>query len=216
MFDDDYNWAPLGRSWFARAAMETNATPLQARFTAAKLRGLSHAAAAREAGCGRTAKSQGHDMSKNPKIIAMMAMAQTANGARPRKLEDVRPDGEMTGGEAKAILTDIGRGNQDPALKIRAIESLAKIIDQEETRDRRELSLEQAFEAATKAAGDYGAQFLTEAYFQEHKSLPWSCEPFIKLVSQLATAFPDRWQHYQSALPGHRLKFQEVGLARSI
>jgi hypothetical protein len=151
-------------------------------------------------------------MSKHPKVIAMMAMAQTANGARPKKLEDARPDGELTGAEAKSILTDIARAG-DPVLKIRAVEALGKIIDQEEQRDRRDLSLEEAFERAHKAAGDFGAQFLVEAFFQEHKSLPWSCEPFTRLVSQLAATFPDRWQQYQTSLPGHRLKFQEVGLA---
>ena len=60
-------------------------------------------------------------------------------------------------------MTNIAHDN-DPALKIRAIESLTKILDQEEQRDRKELSLDQAFDAATKAAGDYGAQFLVEAF----------------------------------------------------
>jgi hypothetical protein len=142
----------------------------------------------------------------------MLAMAATAGRVRPSKLEDVRPDGEMSAGEAKSILTDIARSS-DPVLKIRAVEALGKIIDQEEQRDRRELSLEQAFEAAHKAAPDYGPQFLTEAFFNEHKSLPWACEPFVKLVNTLAATFPDRWRHYQDQLPGHRLKFQEVGLA---
>lgn len=109
-------------------------------------------------------------------------------------------------------MTNIAHDN-DPALKIRAIESLTKILDQEEQRDRKELSLDQAFDAATKAAGDYGAQFLVEAFYQQHRSLPWSCESFTRLVTRLAATFPDRWQQYQTSLPGHRLKFQEVGLA---
>jgi hypothetical protein len=212
MMDDTYNWNPLGRTWWARAALETNATPLQARFACAKLRGLKHAAAAREAGAGRTAKQQGFEMSRNPKVVAMLAMAATAGRGRPRRLEDARPDGELNGTEAKAILTDIARGS-DPVLKIRAVEALQKIIEQESQRDRRELSLDQAFEAADKAAPDFGPQFLTEAFFNEHKSLPWACEPFMRLVSRLAAAFPDRWQHYRDHLPGHRLKFEEVGLA---
>jgi hypothetical protein len=211
--DDTYNWAPLGRSFWARAALECNGTPLQARFACAKTRGLNHSAAAREAGVARAAKSIGFELSKNPKVVAMLAMAATAGKVRPSKLEDARPDGEMTGAEAKSILTDIARSS-DPVLKIRAVEALGKIIDQEEQRDRRELSLDQAFEAAHKAAGKFGAQFLVEAFFQTHRSLPWSCEPFTRLVSDLAAAFPDRWRHYQDHLPGHRLKFEEVGLAR--
>jgi hypothetical protein len=213
--DDTYNWNPLGRSWWARAAMETNATPLQARFACAKLRGLKHAAAAREAGVGRTAKSAGYEMSINPKVVAMLAMAATANGARPKRLEDAQPDGEMSAGEAKSILTGIARSS-DPVLKIRAVEALGKIIDQEEQRDRRELSLEEAFDRAEKAAPVFGPQFLVEAFFQGHRSLPWSCEPFTRLVSNLAAAFPDRWSHYQAALPGHRMKFEEMGLARRV
>jgi phage terminase small subunit len=213
MIDDTYNWNPLGRSWFARAAMETNATPLQARFAAAKLRGLGHTAAAREAGIGRTAKSNGYHLAKHPKVIAIIAMATTANGKRPNRLEEARPDGEMSAAEAKSILTDIARQNE-PALKIRAVESLAKILDQETQRDRKELSLEEAFERAHKAAGNFGAQFLVEAFFQQHRSLPWACEPFVKLATDLAAAFPDRWAHYQAALPSHRLKFEEAGLAR--
>jgi hypothetical protein len=212
MIDDTYNWAPMGRSWWARAALETGATPLQARFACAKLRGSKHAAAAREAGVGGTAKSQGYEMSINPKVIAMLAMAATAGRGRPTKLEDVRPTGELTGLEAKSILTDIARGS-DAVLKIRAVEALQKIIDQESQRDRRELSLDQAFEAANKAAPDFGPQFLVEAFFQMHRSLPWSCEQFTRLVSRLAAAFPDRWRHYQDHLPGHRLKFEEMGLA---
>jgi hypothetical protein len=212
MIDDDFNWAPMGRSWWARVATETGATPLQARFACAKLRGRGHASAAREAGAGGTAKSQGYEMSINPKVIAMLSLAATAGKGRPKKLEDARPKGEMSPAEAKSILTDIARSS-DPVLKIRAVEALGKIIDQEEQRDRRELSLDQAFEAATKAAGEYGAQFLTEAFFNEHRSLPWNCEAFVEIASRLASAFPDRWRHYQAALPGHQLKFQEVGLA---
>jgi phage terminase small subunit len=214
MIDDTYNWNPLGRSWFARAAMETNATPLQARFAAAKLRGLGHTAAAREAGIGRTAKSNGYHLAKHPKVIAMLAMATTANGKRPNRLEESRPEGEMAGTEARGILTDIARAPSDPALKIRAIETLDRIIARDEERDRQELSLEEAFERAHKAAGNFGAQFIVEAFFQQHRSLPWACEPFVKLATDLAAAFPDRWQHYQSALPSHRLKFEEAGLAR--
>jgi hypothetical protein len=151
-------------------------------------------------------------MSINPKVVAMLAMAATAGRGRPKKLEDARPDGEMTGAEAKAVLTDIARGN-DAALKIRAVEALQRIIEQESQRERREFSLEQAFESADKAAPGFGPQFLTEAFFNEHKSLPWSCESFTRLVSRLAATFPDRWRHYQDQLPGHRMKFQEVGLA---
>jgi phage terminase small subunit len=211
--DDKFNWNPLGRRFWTQAALETSATPLQARFAAAKLRGAGHTAAAREAGCGRVAKSQGFTLSKNPKVIAMLAMAATAGRGRPTKLEDARPDGEMSPSEARSILTDIAR-SQDAALRIRAVDSLTKILDQEAQRDRRELSLEEAFERAHKAAGNFGAQFLVEAFFQQHRSLPWACEPFAKLAIDLAAAFPDRWAHYQATLPGHRLKFEEAGLAR--
>src|SRR5262249_16849791 len=145
--DDTYNWAPLGRSFWARAALETGPTPLQCRFAVAKTRGRNHSAAAREAGVARAAKSIGHALSVNPKVVAMLAMAATAGRVRPSKLEDARPNGELTGTEAKSILTDIARAS-DPVLKIRAVEALQKIIDQESQRDRRELSLDQAFEAA--------------------------------------------------------------------
>lgn len=91
-------------------------------------------------------------MSKHPKVIAMMAMAQTANGARPKKLEDARPDGELTGAEAKSILTDIARAG-DPVLKIRAVEALGKIIDQEEQRDRRTYHSKRPLSARTRPPG---------------------------------------------------------------
>jgi hypothetical protein len=213
-FNDTYNWGPLGRSFWSRASVECNATPLQTRFACAKLRNPNNnAAAAREAGVARAARSIGYAMARNAKVIAMLTMAQTAGSKRPNEpLQDARPDGEMTGAEAKSILTDIARADE-PVLKIRAVEALQKIIDQEQQRDRKELSLEEAFERARKAAGEFGAQFLVEAFFNEHKSLPWACEPFVKLVPMLALTFPDRWRDYQRQLPGHKLKFQEVGLA---
>ena len=144
-FNDIYNWEPLGRSFWSRAALECTATPLMARFAAAKLRNPdNNAACAREAGVPNAARSRGHSLARNAKVIAMLTMAQTADRQRPiAPLQDAKPDGEMTGAEAKAILTDIARNN-DPVLRIRAVEALGKIIDAEEQRDRRELSLEQA------------------------------------------------------------------------
>jgi hypothetical protein len=142
----------------------------------------------------------------------MLAMAATANTGRPKRLEDAQPDGEMSGAEAKAILTSIAR-SEDPVLKIRAVEALGKIIDQESQRERDEYSMDEAVEASFKAAGVYGGQFLAESFFTRHRSLPWNSDAFTAIAPKLAAAFSDRWQHFRDLLPGHRLKFEEVGLA---
>jgi hypothetical protein len=211
-FDDQYDWGPLGRAFWSRAALETGATPLQARFAVAKTRGLGHAAAARAAGCGRMAKSQGYEMSRNPKVVAMLAMAATSTKARPKQLDPApRPEGEMTPTERSAILTAIAR-DQEPALKIRAVEALDRITDREEQRERREYSMDEAVEASFKSAGLFGPQFIVESFFNRHKSLPWNSDAFVEIAPKLAAAFPERWQHYRNLLPHHRLKFAEVGI----
>src|SRR5262249_2787142 len=124
--ETEFDWSPLGPEWWSEAGKTCGASELQIRFACCRHKGMTAAGAAREAGysgdsdCIRQAGSRA---AKTTAVIAMLAMAEAA-----RRGGD---DGNVTGTEAKSILSRLARGS-DPNVRIKAIESLNKLETQEQ------------------------------------------------------------------------------------
>jgi len=92
------------------------------------------ARAAGYSGDDATIRQAGHRAAHTTAVMGLLSMAKAETGQGP--------DGNVTMDEAKQILSRLARGS-DPNVRIKAIESLAKI-----ERDERELNMRQA-ESAT-------------------------------------------------------------------
>jgi hypothetical protein len=126
METDDFDWGELPREWWIQTAVECGATEKHAKFAAAKHRGATNSDAARKAGFGggseASVRSEGYRLARSNKINQLLALATAEAGGGY--------DGTLTRAESKQILTSLARGS-DPALRIKAIESLGKIEDGE-------------------------------------------------------------------------------------
>jgi hypothetical protein len=121
MSDDNFDWGELGADWWRKTAAEIGTTERHAKFACAKRRGTSNVQAARESGFGSTAASlraEGWRVSKSQRVSQLLALASAESGGGY--------DGSLTQAEAKQILTNLARGS-DPNVRIKSIESLAKI-----------------------------------------------------------------------------------------
>jgi hypothetical protein len=122
MEQDDFDWGELPRDWWIETAAQCGATEKHAMFAAAKHRGASNTAAARGAGFGAggaaSMRSEGYRLARSNKIMSLLALAAAKAGGGY--------DGTLTLTESRQILTGLARGSE-PALRIKAIESLNKI-----------------------------------------------------------------------------------------
>jgi hypothetical protein len=122
MAQDDFDWGQLPREWWLETAATCGATEKHAKFAAAKHRGATNADAARASGFGagndKSARSEGYRLARSNRIMNLLALAATEAGGGY--------DGTLTRTESRQILTGLARGS-DPALKIKAIESLNKL-----------------------------------------------------------------------------------------
>jgi len=82
------------------------------------------------AGDDATIRQAGHRAAHSTAVMGLLSMAKAETGQGP--------DGNVTMDEAKQILSRLARGS-DPNVRIKAIESLAKI-----EKDERELNMRQA------------------------------------------------------------------------
>jgi hypothetical protein len=123
------------------------------------------ARAAGYAGDADNIRQAGHRASHSTAVMSLLSMAAAEAGEGP--------DGNVTMGEAKQILSRLARGS-DPNVRIKAIESLAKI-----EREERELELRQQESGAFCDIHEELRQIakvsveLAEAYAKS-KGIPWS------------------------------------------
>jgi hypothetical protein len=129
----DLDWGDLGYEWWQEAGANCHATQQQIVFALHRHKGMTatgSAKAAGYAGDGPTIRQAGHRAAHSTAVMGLLSMAKAESGQGP--------DGNVTLIEAKQILSRLARGS-DPSVRIKAIESLAKI-----ERDERELEVRQA------------------------------------------------------------------------
>src|SRR6516162_7818216 len=129
---EEIDWEPLGEDWWREAGANCHASEQQIIFALHRHKGMTAtgaAKAAQYAGNDDTIRQAGHRASHSTAVVALLSMAKAETGKGP--------DGNVTMTEAKQILSRLARGS-DPNVRIKAIESLAKI-----ERDERELEARQ-------------------------------------------------------------------------
>jgi hypothetical protein len=133
---EQIDWSPLGESWWREAGANCHASEQQIIFALHRHRGMTATGCARAAGYAgddATIRQAGHRAAHSTAVMGLLSMAKAETGKGP--------DGNVTMDEAKQILSRLARGS-DPNVRIKAIESLAKI-----ERDERE------FEARRQESG---------------------------------------------------------------
>jgi hypothetical protein len=125
--DDDFDYGQLGRDWWLQTAQTIGASERHAKFAAAKHRGETNTSAARGAGFGggseASVRSEGYRLARSNKVNQLLALAVAETGSGY--------DGTVTRQEARQILTTLARGS-DPAQRIKAIETILKLDQQEQ------------------------------------------------------------------------------------
>jgi hypothetical protein len=138
MTELETDWGELGEAWWTEAGAACHATHQQIIFALHRQKGMTATGAARAAkyaGDGTdTIRQAGHRAAHSSAVMGLLSMAKAETGRGP--------DGNVTMDEAKQILSRLARGS-DPNVRIKSIETLAKI-----EREERELNLRQA-ETAT-------------------------------------------------------------------
>jgi len=163
---EEIDWGDLGESWWREAGTNCHATEQQIIFALHRHKGMTATGAARAAkysGDEATIRQAGHRAAHSTAVMGLLSMAKAETGQGS--------DGNVTMDEAKQILSRLARGS-DPNVRIKAIESLAKI-----ERDERELearqqqeggNLQQDLAMLAKISVD-----LAEAYAKD-KGVAWS------------------------------------------
>jgi len=130
---EEIDWGELGESWWREAGANCHATEQQIIFALHRHKGMTATGCARAAGYAgddATIRQAGHRAAHSTAVMGLLSMAKAETGKGP--------DGNVTMDEAKQILSRLARGS-DPNVRIKAIESLAKI-----EKDERELNMRQA------------------------------------------------------------------------
>ena len=163
------DWGELGEDWWREAGANCHASEQQIIFALHRHKGMTAtgaAKAAQYAGNDDTIRQAGHRASHSSAVVALLSMAKAETGKGP--------DGNVTMDEAKQILSRLARGS-DPNVRIKAIESLAKI-----EKDERELQARQRAGELTDVRQEIAeiakiSPELAEAYAKE-KGIVWSPE----------------------------------------
>src|SRR5215469_13433845 len=130
---DEEIFGDLGRDWWFEAGANCGASEQQIIFAACRHKGMTATGSARAAayaGDATTIRQAGHRASHSTAVTALLSLAKAETGQGP--------DGNVTMVEAKQILSRLARGS-DPNVRIKSIETLAKI-----EREERELNIRQA------------------------------------------------------------------------
>jgi hypothetical protein len=130
---DEIEWGELGESWWREAGANCHATEQQIIFALHRHQGMTQTGAAKAAnysGDDATLRQAGHRAAHSTAVCGLLSMAKAETGKGP--------DGNVTLVEAKQILSRLARGS-DPNVRIKAIETLAKI-----EREERELNMREA------------------------------------------------------------------------
>src|SRR6516225_7352986 len=161
----EINWGELGEAWWREAGATCGASEQQILFAACRHLGMTMTGSAKAAGYSGdqdSIRQSGHRAAHSTAVMGLLAMAKAQTGQGP--------DGNVDMAEAKQILSRLARGS-DPSIRIKAIESLAKIQRDEaelETRQREsETDIHQEIREVAKISVE-----LAEAYAKD-KGIAW-------------------------------------------
>jgi hypothetical protein len=143
MTNEEIDWGELGEAWWREAGAACHASEQQIIFAVHRHKGMTATGSARAAkysGDDATLRQAGHRAAHSTAVMGLLSMAKAETGQGP--------DGNVTLVEAKQILSRLARGS-DPNVRIKAIETLAKI-----EREEREFNLREA-EAGTDLRSQY-------------------------------------------------------------
>ncbi|HXX50935.1 MAG TPA: hypothetical protein VEI98_06570 [Xanthobacteraceae bacterium] len=119
---EDFDWGELGSDWWLTTSREIGANTKQAMFACAKHRGASNTEAARQSGYGSgseaAVRAEGYRVFRSNTVQQLLSLAVAEAGGGY--------GGDITDAEARQILAKLARGS-DPQVKIKALESLAKM-----------------------------------------------------------------------------------------
>jgi hypothetical protein len=165
---EEIDWGELGEAWWREAGANCHCTSQQIIFALHRHRGMTMTGAAKASGYSgdeNSIRQSGHRAAHSTGVVALLSMAKAETGQGP--------DGNVTMNEAKQILSRLARGS-DPNVRIKAIESLAKIERDErelEARQREELpDIHHEIREIAKISPE-----LAEAYAKD-KGIVWSPE----------------------------------------
>jgi hypothetical protein len=196
MEQHDFDWGELGRVWWLETAQSVGATERHAVFAAVKHRGGTNTDAARSAGFGggseASVRSEGYRLARSNKIMRLLALAAVEAGGGY--------DGNVTLAETKQILSTLARGS-DPAVRIKALEALNKLDEQERRRNERIEVADYAEElyqlARALPQSGLGALLGLSHYFQTTGHI--INFPYLTEVAPIAAQrFSDDWQRWRS------------------
>ena len=196
---NSFDWGELGFDWWSKTAAGVGASERHAKFAAVKHRGGSNTEAARLSGFGGgsegSVRSEGYRLFRSNKIMQLLALASAEAGSGY--------DGTLTATESRQILTHLARGS-DPAIRIKAIESLAKIEQSERAAGA---DVKHSWEDDTRAllAARNGLGHCAMAFLgvvEEYKPrLNLAGVPlFSELAPSISKEFPDLWQKMRALL----------------
>jgi hypothetical protein len=196
MEQQDFDWGELGRDWWLETAQSVGATERHAIFAAVKHRGGTNTDAARSAGFGggseASVRSEGYRLARSNKIMRLLALAAAEAGGGY--------DGNVTLAETKQILSTLARGS-DPAVRIKALEALNKLDEQERRRNEPTESLDYErgvyLLAKELPQSGLGAALALSNYFQTAGHIIGF--RYLKEVAPIVSrTFTDDWQRWRS------------------
>jgi hypothetical protein len=193
---NEFDWNPLGESWWIDTAKQLGATPRQAKFACAKTRGCSNTESARQAGYGsgtddQNLRSTGYRLSRSNMVGRLLALASGAGSGY---------DGAVDRDEARRILSNLARGS-DPAIRIRSIEGLQKLdeADRQQQAAKEEPTLEDIARSMLEHSPEYAPVILADLVFKEGGQI-WGLPFMEQLAPILKRDFPVAWEKYRAAM----------------
>jgi hypothetical protein len=199
MVEESFDWSPLGAAFWEEAAATTGATMLQARFACCRHNGMTATGAARLAGYaqeGDGIRQSGSRAAKSTAVMNMLALAVAELGGGD--------DGVVDTAEARRILSRLARGS-DPAIRIKAIESLNKLEQIERAANS---GAEQSWEDDTRALlavkrnglGLCAMSFLGVVEEYAPRLNLAGIPLFAQLAPTIAQTYPELWQKIRALL----------------
>jgi hypothetical protein len=198
MTQDDFDYGQLTKEWWHEPGATIGASEKAIKFSAAKFCGKSNTEAARLAGYGGAnesgARTEGYRLYRSNKVTQLLSLAAAEAGGGI--------DGCVQPQEAKQILSHLARGS-DPAVRIKALDSLAKMQEREDDAKRHdpEPTLEESIDAviACLPMSGLGAVMTMGTWYNKAKSV--ATFPFLKECAPIVQKnFPEEWARFRFAV----------------
>jgi hypothetical protein len=208
MADDGFDYGELGEVFWLENARQCGADVRQAQYAAARFRGCSQTESARISGYGSeneaSTRQAGYRLARSNTVQRLLAFAAAEKGGGY--------DGNVDEQEAKRILSNLARGS-DPAIRIRAVESLNKMAEAERQarNSQQESTPEEVAREILKTCPEYGCVVLSDAHFQNGGTL-FGLPYLAGLAPRLKRDFFPAWTRYLAAITrqDHRAELEKM------